>query len=174
MERAASLAAARTCAQPPRPASDRRATRAGHRERRSSPPRRAWRRRESHVSAQVSCTLRLRGSACMRTDVTQRPPEAEAPQRASSLPALVLDSLEMGAVALDRERRVVYANRRIEELLGVEPGALLGLPGNRVFPGADARWLKGAARESRDFHIEAGDRDLTLRGESVPMPDEDR
>src|SRR5499426_991225 len=79
----------------------------------------------------------------------------------------------MGAVALDRERKVVYANRRIEELLGVEPGALLSLPGNRVFPGADARWLKGAARESRDFHIEAGDRDLTLRGESVPMRDED-
>src|SRR5258707_820537 len=52
-------------------------------------------------------------------------------------------------------------------------GALLNLPGNRVFPGADARWLKGAARESRDFHIEAGDRDLTLRGESVPMRDED-
>src|SRR6185369_2887937 len=88
----------------------------------------------------------------------------------ASLPALVLDALEMGAVALDRERKVVYANRRIEELLGVEPGALLSLPGNRVFPGADARWLKGAARE---FRIEAGDRDLTLRGESVPMRDED-
>ena len=109
----------------------------------------------------------------MRTDIAQRPPDAESPERASSLPALVLDSLEMGAVALDRERKVVYANRRIEELLGVEPGALLGLPGNRVFPGADARWLKGAARESRDFRIETEDRDLTLRGESVPMRDED-
>jgi len=109
----------------------------------------------------------------VRTEIAQRPPDSETPERQSSLPALVLDALEMGAVALDRERRVVYANRRIEELLGVEPGALLNLPGNRVFPGADARWLKGAARESRDFHIEAGDRDLTLRGESVPMRDED-
>jgi two-component system sensor histidine kinase HydH len=109
----------------------------------------------------------------VRTEIAQRPPEAEAPERVSALPALVLDALEMGAVALDRERKVVYANRRIEELLGVEPGALLSLPGNRVFPGADARWLKGAARESRDFHIETGDRDLTLRGESVPMRDED-
>ena len=109
----------------------------------------------------------------MRTEIAQRPPEAEAPERTSRLPALVLDTLEMGAVALDRERRVVYANRRIEELLGVEPGALLSLPGNRVFPGADARWLKGASRESRDFRIEAGDRDLTLRGESVPMRDEE-
>ena len=75
----------------------------------------------------------------MRTEIAQRLPDSETPERQSSLPALVLDALEMGAVALDRERRVVYANRRIEELLGVEPGALLNLPGNRVFPGADAR-----------------------------------
>jgi signal transduction histidine kinase len=109
----------------------------------------------------------------VRTETTPRGAEADTAEPTSSLPALVLDALEMGAVALDRERKVVYANRRIEELLGVEPGALLSLPGNRVFPGADARWLKGAARESRDFRIEAGDRDLTLRGESVPMRDED-
>jgi len=109
----------------------------------------------------------------VRTDTAQRPAEAHTIERPSPLPALVLDALEMGAVALDRERKVVYANRRVEEWLGVEPGALLGLPGNRVFPGADARWLKGAARESRDFHIEAGERDLTLRGESVPMRDDD-
>ncbi len=119
------------------------------------------------------CDCGPRGNAAVRTDIAQRPPEAEAPERSNALPALVLDALEMGAVALDRERKVVYANRRIEELLGVEPGALLSLPGNRVFPGADARWLKGAARESRDFRIETGDRDLTLRGESVPMRDED-
>src|SRR5262249_17437081 len=112
-------------------------------------------------------------SAPMRTEIAQRPAEAEAAEPASSLPALVLDALEMGAVALDRERKVIYANRRIEELLVGGPGALLAQPGNRVFPGADARWLKGAARESRDFRIETGDRDLTLRGESVPMRDED-
>ena len=109
----------------------------------------------------------------MRTEIAQRPPDTETPERPVSLPALVLDALEMGAVALDRDRRVVYANRRIEELLGVEPAALLSLPGNRVFPGADARWLKGASRESRDFRIETEDRDLTLRGESMPMRDED-
>lgn len=109
----------------------------------------------------------------MRTEIAQRPPDAEAAERPAAWPALVLDALEMGAVALDRERKVVYANRRIEELLGVEPAALLGLPGNRVFPGADARWLKGASRESRDFRIESADRDLTLRAESMPMRDED-
>ena len=109
----------------------------------------------------------------MRTETTPRGADIETAEQPTSLPALVLDALEMGAVALDRERKVVYANRRIEELMGVEPGALLSLPGNRVFPGADARWLKGASRESRDFRIEAGERDLTLRGESVPMRDLD-
>jgi signal transduction histidine kinase len=109
----------------------------------------------------------------VRTEIAQRPPETETPEPPASLPALVLDALEMGAVALDRDRRVVYANRRIEELLGVETGALLSLPGNRVFPGADARWLKGASRESRDFRIETEDRDLTLRGESMPMRDDE-
>ena len=67
----------------------------------------------------------------------------------------------------------IYNNRRIEELLGVEPGALLGMPGGRLFPGADARWLKGAAREPRDFRLEAEGRELTLKAESLPMRDED-
>lgn len=109
----------------------------------------------------------------MRTEIAPRPADAEVAAPPAVLSSLVLDTLEMGVVALDRERRVTYANRRIEELLGVESGALLSMPGNRVFPGADARWLKGASRESRDFRIESGDRDLTLRGESVPMRDED-
>lgn len=109
----------------------------------------------------------------VRTEIAPRPADAEVTAPPGALSSLVLDTLEMGVVALDRERRVTYANRRIEELLGVESGALLSMPGNRVFPGADARWLKGASRESRDFRIESGDRDLTLRGESVPMRDED-
>lgn len=109
----------------------------------------------------------------MRTEIAPRPADTEVAERPGSLPASVLDTIEMGVLALDRERRVVYANGHLEELLGVGTGALLSLPGNRVFPGADARWLKGAARESRDFHIESGERDLTLRAESIPMRDED-
>ena len=109
----------------------------------------------------------------MRTEILPRPVELDTTPRELPLPARVLDTLEQGVVGLDRDRRVVYANRRIEELLSVDPGALQGMSGNRVFPGADARWLKGASRESRDFRIEAGDRDLTLRGESIPMRDED-
>jgi two-component system sensor histidine kinase HydH len=85
----------------------------------------------------------------------------------------VLDALEQGVVALDRERRVIYNNRRIEELLSCEPGALLGTPGARLFPGADARWLKGASREPRDFRLEAEGRQLTLQAESLPMRDDD-
>lgn len=109
----------------------------------------------------------------MRPDTVQRPVEPEIAPRAALPLAHVLDALEQGVVALDRERRVGYANRRLEELLSVEPGALLGLAGNRVFPGADARWLKGSTRESRDFRIETEGRDLTLRAEALPMRDED-
>ena len=109
----------------------------------------------------------------MRTDVVHRPSETETLERELPLPAVVLDTLEQGVVALDRERRVVYANRRIEELLSVETGKLMGLAGSRVFPGADARWLKGATREMRDFKIETEGRELTLKAESLPMRDED-
>jgi signal transduction histidine kinase len=85
------------------------------------------------------------------------------------LPAQVLDALELGVVALDRERKVVYSNRRIEELLGVEEGALLGIAANKVFPGAEARWLKGSVRGMRDFRIESEGRQLTLNAEALPM-----
>ena len=112
-------------------------------------------------------------TAALRTEVLPRPADTESPPRDAPLPALVLDTLEQGVVAFDRERKVVYANRRIEELLSVEPGALLGIPGNRVFPGADARWLKGATPDSRDFRIETEGRDLTLRAEALPMRGED-
>jgi len=89
------------------------------------------------------------------------------------LPVQVLDALEHGVVALDRERKVVYVNRWIEDLLGFEPESLLGMPGSRLFPGADARWLKGASREPRDFKFEAEGREMTLKAESLPLRNED-
>jgi two-component system sensor histidine kinase HydH len=109
----------------------------------------------------------------IRSEAGGRPAESEAPPRPTPWPAQVLDALDQGVVALDRERRVTYNNRRIEELLGVEAGTLIGMPGSRVFPGADARWLKGASREPRDFRLEAEGRQLTLKAESLPLRDED-
>jgi signal transduction histidine kinase len=108
-----------------------------------------------------------------RTETPARPAETEPAPRPSPWPTQVLDALEQGVVAFDRERRVIYNNRRIEELLAVEPGALVGLPATRVLPGADARWLRGSSREPREFRIEAEGRELTLKAESLPMRDED-
>ena len=108
----------------------------------------------------------------MRTEATTRPLELDASTRPPAWTSHVLDALEQAVVALDRERRVVYNNRRIEELLGQEAGALLGLAGSRLFPGADARWLKGATRETREFKLEAEGRELTLKAESLPIRDE--
>ena len=109
----------------------------------------------------------------VRSEAAARPAEPEPSTRGFQWPAQVLDALEQGVVALDRERRVIYNNRRIEEQLGVEPGTLAGQPGARLFPGADARWLKGASREPRDFRLEAEGRQVTLRAESLPLRDED-
>lgn len=108
----------------------------------------------------------------MRSDAAGRPVELEATPRVSAWPSHALDALEQAVVALDRERRVVYNNRRIEELLGQEPGTLLGMPGAKLFPGAEARWLKGASRETREFRLEAEGRELTLKAESLPIRDE--
>ena len=109
----------------------------------------------------------------MRSEAAVRTAETDHPARVVPWSTQVLDALEQAVVALDRERRVVYNNRRIEELLGVEPGALVGTTGSRVFPGADARWLKGASRETRDFRLETEGRELTLKAEALPIRDED-
>ena len=113
-----------------------------------------------------------------RSETATRPVEpAPAPAAPAPRPAPlahhVLDAIEQGVVALDRERKVVYANRWIEDLLGLEPQGLMGLAASRVFPGADARWLKGAAREPRDFKLEAEGREMTLKAEAMPLRDED-
>jgi PAS domain S-box-containing protein len=109
----------------------------------------------------------------MRSDALTRPAEAEVPARPPAWPIQILDTLEQAVVALDRERRVVYNNRRFEELLGVESGTLIGQSGSRLFPGAEARWLKGASREAREFKLEAEGREFTLKAESLPVRDEE-
>ena len=110
-----------------------------------------------------------------RSETMQRPvetaPAAAEPEPPGHLPAHVLDALEQGVIALDRERKVVWANRWIEDLLGFKPE--VGMAGSRLFPGADARWLRGATRERRDFRFEAEGRELTLKAESLPLRNDD-
>jgi two-component system sensor histidine kinase HydH len=109
----------------------------------------------------------------MRSETLGRPADTAEDARPEGWPAQVLDALEQGVVALDRERRVTYTNRRFEELLGLEAAALVGMAGSRLFPGAEARWLKGASREPRDFHLEAEGREFTLKAEALPVRDPD-
>jgi PAS domain S-box-containing protein len=111
------------------------------------------------------------GAVTPKGEAAVRSPEAAA--RGEVLPSQVLDCLEHGVLALDRERKVLYANRRIEELLGSEPEELIGAPVVKLLPGADARWLKGPSREPRDFKIQSEGRELTLRVEALPLRDED-
>lgn len=88
------------------------------------------------------------------------------------LTAQVLDALDQVVVALDRDRRVLYANRRIEELLGVQPESLVGVSARELFQGIDARWLRGASSESREFKLQAEGREVTLKAEAVQMRNE--
>lgn len=90
----------------------------------------------------------------------------------SSLPAQVLDALDQVVVALDRDRRVLYANRRIEELLGVAPESLVGQPAKDLFQGIDAKWLRGASSEPREFRLSAEGREVTLKAEAAQMRSE--
>ncbi len=94
---------------------------------------------------------------------------AAADTAVPTLPAQVLDALDQVVVALDRDRRVLYANRRIGELLGVPPEALVGLAAKDLFQGIDAKWLRGASSESRDFRLSAEGREVTLKAEAAQM-----
>jgi two-component system sensor histidine kinase HydH len=85
------------------------------------------------------------------------------------VPGQVLDALEQGVLALDRERRILYANRRCEELVGMPPEELVGLPATRVFPGLEAKWLRGESRQPREFRVETEGREATLKVEAFPL-----
>jgi PAS domain S-box-containing protein len=101
-------------------------------------------------------------------DIATAPLESSA----SALPAQVLDALDQVVVALDRDRRVLYANRRIEELLGVPPESLVGQPAKDLFQGIDAKWLRGASSEPREFRLSAEGREVTLKAEAAQMRSE--
>ncbi len=98
-------------------------------------------------------------------DVVVSSEEGAAP----GLPTQVLDALDQVVVALDRDRKILYANRRTEELLGVTAESLVGQSAKDLFQGLDARWLKGASSEPRDFRVQAEGREVTLKAEAVPM-----
>src|SRR5688572_20729276 len=88
------------------------------------------------------------------------------------LPRQVLDALDQVVVALDRDRRVLYANRRIEELLGVDPESLIGMAAKDLFAGIDAKWLRGASSEPREFKLTAEGREVTLKAEAAQVRSE--
>src|SRR5438105_15722572 len=71
-----------------------------------------------------SCVARRASDMAARTaseDVNVASEDVAAP----GLPTQVLDALDQVVVALDRDRRILYANRRTEELLGLSPESLV-------------------------------------------------
>ncbi len=105
----------------------------------------------------------------MTQKVLSDEPTVESPS-VPPLPGLVLDAFEQAILALDRDRRVIYANRSCEDLLGASPEDLIGLPVGKVFPGLDGRWLRGGSREPREFRVQTEGRDVTLKVEAYALP----
>jgi PAS domain S-box-containing protein len=89
---------------------------------------------------------------------------------AGTVPVQMLDSFEQAILAIDRDRRIVYANRHCEELLGTPPEELVGVPAPSIFPGLDAKWLRGGSREPREFRVETEGREATLKVEAYVLP----
>ena len=105
--------------------------------------------------------------------MTQKVLSEDPPTEQSASPAvpgLVLDAFEQAILAIDRERRVVYANSSCEELLGAAPEDLVGLPVAKIFPGLDAKWLRAGSREPREFRVHTEGRDATLKVEAYALP----
>src|SRR5436309_583164 len=103
------------------------------------------------------------------------------PTRSESRPLeswmdLTLASLDRGVLTLDDERRVVYVNRRAEEMLGRSADDLLGREICGVLGARDDRWLDpdgedrlGEPDAERALRVDVGGRELTLRSSPVDM-----
>jgi len=106
----------------------------------------------------------------MRTEAVGRPAESDVATRPFDWPAQAFDAREQQVVALDRERKVVKTNRRIDEQLSGDrrPDRHGGLA---PVPRRGGALAQGRIREARDFRIEAEGRELTLleSGESDPV-----
>jgi PAS domain S-box-containing protein len=99
------------------------------------------------------------------------PEEASTEEPTSpAVPGLVLDAFEQAILAIDRDRRILYANRSCEDLLGMAPEDLLGLPVGKIFPGLDGRWLRGGSREPREFRVHTEGREATVKVEAYALP----
>jgi PAS domain S-box-containing protein len=91
---------------------------------------------------------------------------------------LTLASLDRGVVALDESRRVVYVNRRAEEMLGQSAEELMGREICSALSTRDDRWLDtegsdrlGVPDEERDLRIEVGGREVVLHTSPVEIMD---
>ncbi len=91
---------------------------------------------------------------------------------------LALAALDRGVLALDDERRVVFVNRRAEEMLGRSGDELAGLEICAALGARDDRWLdpEGDARlgepdAERVLRFEVGGREVALRSEPAALLD---
>jgi two-component system sensor histidine kinase AtoS len=97
------------------------------------------------------------------------------PQRAS-IPALVLDSMEVGILVLDPRGRIGYLNRKAEEILEVASAEFIGRDVDEAFVSNDDRWHSsdpidtlGARATQREASLKIGGREVTIEATAAAL-----
>ncbi len=94
-------------------------------------------------------------------------------------PQLILDSFDQGVLALDRDERVIFGNRKLEEILHVAAADLLGRRIEKVLGIPTEKWLEvrredrfAQPHESFEVRVPVEDSEVVLRPTVMAMRDE--
>ncbi len=95
-------------------------------------------------------------------------------------PQLILDSFDQGILALDREERVIFCNRKLEDILKVSAADLPGRRIEKVLNIPTEKWLE-VRREDRfaqpneafELSVQVEDSDVVLRPTVMALRDEE-
>src|SRR5204863_7453553 len=94
-------------------------------------------------------------------------------------PQLILDSFDQGVLALDRDERVIFSNRKAEEILRAAPGDLPGRRIEKVLNVPTEKWLEvrredrfAQPQESFELRVQIDEADVVLRPSVMVLRDD--
>ncbi|MDI6809156.1 MAG: ATP-binding protein [Candidatus Eisenbacteria bacterium] len=93
------------------------------------------------------------------------------------LTRIILDSLELGHVAIDKDKKILFINKRAESILGLEVGEGVGMSFPALLNIKDDKWLspdyelKLGEVSSRETKVKVRGKELYLRLETDPLKD---
>jgi PAS domain S-box-containing protein len=120
------------------------------------------------------------GNIAVLVDITERKKAEDALSASENRYRLIVETAEEGIWQVDREWKTTYVNRRMEEMLGCEPGSMMGLhicdfmdeEGRRIVAELMSRREKGV-HDTHDFRFIRRDGSrLDALVSATPMLDE--